>query len=54
MRIGCQQMLTKSHEGIAEEHYIGKDTTEKVLCTRLWWPTVLRDAKENFQQCDVC
>jgi hypothetical protein len=25
-----------------------------MLRTRLWWPTVSRDAKEYCQNCDVC
>jgi hypothetical protein len=27
---------------------------QKVLCTRLWWPTVHKDSKEYFQKYDVC
>jgi hypothetical protein len=48
------RVLAESHEGIVGGHYAGKDTTHKVLCTGLWWPTVHKDAKEYFQNCDVC
>jgi hypothetical protein len=41
-------ILVEDHEGIAEGHYAGKDTTQKVLCIGLWWPTVHRDANEYF------
>jgi hypothetical protein len=36
----------ESHEGIVGGHYAGKSTTQKVLCTRLWWPIVQKDTKE--------
>ena len=48
------RVLSKSHEGIAGGHYIGKDTAQKVLCIGLWWLTVHRDSKDYFQRCDVC
>jgi hypothetical protein len=46
-------VLAEAHEGIARGHYAGKPTTQKVLYTRLWWPTVHKDAKEYFHTCDV-
>jgi hypothetical protein len=47
-------VLVEAHEGIARGHYAGKSTTQKVLHTGLWWPTIHKDAKEYFQNCDVC
>jgi hypothetical protein len=47
-------VLTEAHEGIAGGHYVGKSTTHKVLCASLWWSIVHKDAKEYFQNCDVC
>jgi hypothetical protein len=47
-------VLEESHEGIAGGHYAGKATTQKVLHTGLWWPTIHKDAKEYCQNCDVC
>jgi hypothetical protein len=41
-------ILVESHEGIARGHYAGRDTTQKVLCARLWWPTIHKDSKEYF------
>jgi hypothetical protein len=48
------RILTEAHEGIVGGHYAGKATTQEVLCARLWWPIVHRDAKEYCQTCDVC
>jgi hypothetical protein len=35
-------------------NYPGKSTTQKVLHTGLWWPTIHRDSKEYCHGCDVC
>jgi hypothetical protein len=32
----------------------GREIAQKILCTRLWWPTLHKDAKEYYQSCDVC
>jgi hypothetical protein len=45
--------LVESHERIYGGHYVGKSTTQKVLCAELWWPTIHKDAKEYCQRCDV-
>jgi hypothetical protein len=47
-------ILTEAREGIVGGHYAGKMTTKKILCAGLWWPTLHRDAKEYYQECDVC
>ena len=47
-------ILVEYHEGIVGGNYAGKATAQKVLHARLWWPIVHKDAKEYFQQCDVC
>jgi len=49
----CSIVLTKAHGGIDGGHYAGKVTTQNMLCTGLWWPMVLKDAKEYCQNCDV-
>jgi hypothetical protein len=46
-------VLTKEHEGMVGGNYGGNPTTQKVLCTGLWWPTVHKDAKEYCQTYDV-
>jgi hypothetical protein len=46
-------ILSKAHKGIARGHYVGKETTQKILCTWLSWTTLHKDAKEYFQACDV-
>jgi hypothetical protein len=47
-------ILEKSHEGITGEHYVGKETTQKVLRAGLWWPTLHKDDKDYHKGCDVC
>jgi hypothetical protein len=47
-------ILAESHEGILGEHYVGKETTQKVLRTDLWWPTLHIDVKDYAIGCDVC
>jgi hypothetical protein len=47
-------ILTEEHDRIAEGHYAGKATTQNILCTGLWWPTLYKDAKEYYQSCDAC
>jgi hypothetical protein len=48
------RILEESQEGIVGGHYVGKNTTKKVLCTGLWWPIIHKDAKEYLHRCDVC
>jgi transposase InsO family protein len=47
-------ILIESCEGIARGHYVGKETTQKVLRDGLWWPTLHKDAKDYSRACDVC
>ena len=47
-------ILAEAHEGLAGGHYGGSATTKKILCARLWWPTLHKEAKEYSQDCDVC
>jgi hypothetical protein len=47
-------VLAEAHESIARGHYEGKSTVHKVLHVGLWWKTIHKDAKEYFQNCDVC
>ena len=35
-------------------HYSRKPTVQKVLTTRLWWPTLHKDVKKSCRSCDVC
>jgi hypothetical protein len=49
----CSMVLIEAREGIDGGHYEENPTTQKVLCTRLWWPTVHKDAKEYCQTYDV-
>jgi hypothetical protein len=46
-------VLVESHEGIDGGHYAGNAIAQKVLCEILWWPTIHKDAKKYFQNCDV-
>jgi transposase InsO family protein len=47
-------ILAEAHEGIAEEHYTGREIAQKVLIAGLWWPTLHRDAKYYAKAYDVC
>ena len=46
-------ILAYIHERIVGRHYAGKDIAQKILCAGLWWPTIHKDVKEYFQNCDV-
>jgi hypothetical protein len=47
-------ILAEAHEGIVGGHYVGKETTQKVLRAGLSWATLHKDAKEYYRACDVC
>jgi hypothetical protein len=47
-------ILAEVHEGIIGVHYVSKSISQNILCIKLWWPTLHRDAKEYYQTCDVC
>jgi transposase InsO family protein len=47
-------ILVEAHEGIVVGHYVGKETTHKVIRAGLWWPTLHKDTKEYYRACDVC
>ena len=47
------QILEEAHAGIAGGHYGGHATEWKVLCIRLWCPTLHIDAAEYARSCDV-
>jgi hypothetical protein len=49
-----RRILEEAHLGVVGGHYVGKATTQKVLTTGLWWPTVHKNAKEFCRSCDVC
>lgn len=40
--------------GTARGHYARRVTTEKILCTGLWWPTLHQDSKAYCKACDMC
>jgi hypothetical protein len=39
-------ILEEAHDEIAGGHYAGRETTQKILCAWIWWPTLHNDAKE--------
>jgi hypothetical protein len=47
-------ILEEVHDEIARGHYVGKATMEKILCARLWWPTLHKNAKEYFKSYNTC
>lgn len=46
-------ILWEFHNGVVGGHGGGKDTTQKILQARLWWPTILNDSKEYAWPCNV-
>jgi hypothetical protein len=54
MEVERPLILVEAHEGIAEGHYVGKATAQKVLRAGLWWPTLHRDTKDYSITYDVC
>ena len=48
-------VLTEAHQGISRGHFHGDTLGKKILQARLWWPpTVLKDAHEFANRCNVC
>ena len=48
-----RRILEEAHVRVAGGHYLRRPTTQKVLTTGLWWPTVHKDAKEFCRTRDV-
>jgi len=48
-----KSILAKAHGGITRGHYAGRETTQKILCTGLWWLIVHRDSKIYCRACNV-
>jgi ABC-type antimicrobial peptide transport system ATPase subunit len=46
--------LSEAQEGIVGGHYVGRETTQNILCVGIWWSTLHKDDKEYYQACDVC
>jgi len=46
-------ILEEVHEGITGGRYVGKVITQNISHTKLWQPTLHKDAKEYFQICDI-
>jgi hypothetical protein len=49
-----EDVLRECHSGVAGGHYAGDVTAQKVWQSRLWWPTVMRDAHLFAKECDLC
>ena len=41
------------HKGIVGRQNVAEATTRKVLCARIWWPSLFQEAKEYCKQYDV-
>jgi hypothetical protein len=39
-------ILEEEHDKIAGGHYARRETTQKIVCTGIWWLTLHKDAKE--------
>jgi hypothetical protein len=49
-----EDVLRECHNGVAGWHYASEVTARKVWQSKLWWPTVLRDAHLFAKECDLC
>jgi hypothetical protein len=47
-------ILSESHEGIVGVHYARKEKAQNIFHIGIWWLTLHKDAKEFYQNCDVC
>lgn len=45
-------ILADTNGGTAGGHYVGRETTQKILCVGLWWPTLHLDSKDYCKACD--
>ena len=43
-----------AHGGATGGHYVARATTQKILRTGLWFPTLHQDSKAYCKVCDVC
>ena len=41
-----EAIIREAHSGTAGGHFAGNPTTQKILTTGLWWPTLHKDTKE--------
>jgi hypothetical protein len=46
-------ILEEVHDGIDEEHYEGRENEQNIFYAELWWPTLHKDANENYHSCDA-
>ena len=47
-------ILAETHGGVVGGHYAGRATTQKILRTGLWWPSLHQNSKAYCNTCDVC
>lgn len=47
-------VLDEPHGGDMGDHYAGKATMQKILCTCLWWLTLHKAYKAYCRACDAC
>jgi len=47
-------ILAEAHGGDVRGHYAGKMTMQKILHVGLWWPTVHKDSKVYYKECNTC
>lgn len=48
------QILAEAHGGVAGGHYVGRDTSQRIIRIGLWWPTLHQDSKAHCRAWDVC
>lgn len=49
-----KKILAEAHRGDVGGHFVGKETTQKILRTGLWSLTLHKDSKVYCRACDAC
>ena len=52
--IETQEVLADIHDGIYGQHLGAKALAKKALRAGYYWPTMLKDAQDYVNLCDIC
>ena len=48
------EVLSHAHAGAGSGHFGAKTTSQMILYSGLWWPTLFMDCQEFVKRCDMC
>lgn len=49
-----EQFLNDFHTGACGSHLSGLETTQKILCTGYFWPSIFKDCLNAVKKCHSC